>query len=41
MIIMIQTLYWFKKKAPHNPLFFYGGGAKNGSLSCLLKFFIH
>ena len=36
---MIITLYGFKKKAPHKPLIFYGGGAKNGSLSCLLKLF--
>ena len=37
MIIMIQLLC-FKKKAPHKPLIFWYGGAKNGSLSCLLKF---
>lgn len=34
---MIQLYYGFKKKAPHNPLFFWYGGAKNGSFSCLLK----
>jgi len=36
-----NSLLVSKKKAPHNPLIFYGGGAKNGSFSCLLKLFIH
>ena len=42
MIIMIITLIWFLKKKHHtNPsyLFFWYGGAKNGSFSCLLKLF--
>jgi len=40
---MIQnSLLVSKKKAPQKyPYFFWYGGAKNGSLSCLLKLFIH
>ena len=44
MIIMIQnSCIWFLKKKHHKNtlIFFWYGGAKNGSLSCLLKFFIH